>query len=41
MKTQQYVSCGAREGMRHFEGRAETLSVKGMERRVDNLSGWE
>ncbi|WP_192563615.1 type II toxin-antitoxin system MqsA family antitoxin [Pseudomonas gozinkensis] len=41
MKTQQCVSCGAREGMRHFEGRAETLSVKGMERRVDNLSGWE
>lgn len=30
-----------REGMRHFEGRGETLSVKGMERRVDHLSGWE
>ena len=41
MKTQQCFSCGAREGMRHFEGRGETLSVKGMERRVDNLSGWE
>jgi HTH-type transcriptional regulator/antitoxin MqsA len=27
--------------MRHFEGRGETLSVKGMERRVDDLSGWE
>ncbi len=41
MKTQQCVSCGAREGMRHFQGRGETLSVKGMERRVDDLSGWE
>lgn len=41
MKTQQCFSCGAREGMRHFEGRGETLSVKGMERRVDDLSGWE
>ena len=41
MKTQQCVSCGAREGMRHFAGRGETLSVKGMERRVDDLSGWE
>jgi HTH-type transcriptional regulator/antitoxin MqsA len=27
--------------MRHFEGRGETLSVKGMERRVDDLAGWE
>ena len=41
MKTQQCFSCGAREGMRHFEGRSETLSVRGMERRVDDLSGWE
>jgi|SRR5476651_1339437 len=41
MKTQQCFSCGAREGMTHFEGRGETMSVKGMERRVDNLSGWE
>lgn len=41
MKTQQCVSCGAREGMTHFQGRGETLKVKGMERRVDNLSGWE
>lgn len=41
MKTQQCFSCGALEGMRHFEGRGETLSVKGMERRVDDLSGWE
>ncbi|MBV4522894.1 type II toxin-antitoxin system MqsA family antitoxin [Pseudomonas sp. SWRI74] len=41
MKTQQCFSCGAREGMRHFEGRGETLTVKGMECRVDDLSGWE
>lgn len=41
MKTQQCFSCGAREGMRHFEGRSETMSVNGMERRVDDLSGWE
>jgi HTH-type transcriptional regulator/antitoxin MqsA len=41
MKTQQCFSCGAPEGMTHFEGRAETLSVKGMERRIDDLSGWE
>ncbi len=41
MNTKQCFSCGAREGMRHFEGRGETMSVKGMERRVDDLSGWE
>jgi HTH-type transcriptional regulator/antitoxin MqsA len=27
--------------MVHFEGRGETVSVKGMERRVEDLSGWE
>jgi len=41
MNTQQCLGCGASEGMVHFEGRGETLSVKGMERRVDDLSGWE
>ena len=41
MKTRQCFSCGAREGMRHFTGRCETLSVKGMERRVNDLAGWE
>ena len=41
MKTQQCFSCGAREGMTPFEGRGETMSVKGMQRRADNLSGWE
>ena len=41
MKTRQCFSCGAREGMTHFEGRGETISVKGMERRIDDLAGWE
>lgn len=41
MNTQQCVSCGAPVGMVHFEGRGETLSAKGMERRIDDLSGWE
>ena len=41
MNTKQCFSCGAPEGMRHFEGRGETMSVKGMERRIDDLSGWE
>jgi HTH-type transcriptional regulator/antitoxin MqsA len=41
MKTQQCFSRGAPEGMTHFQGRGETLSVKGMERRIDDLSGWE
>ena len=41
MSTQQCFSCGAVEGMVHFDGRGETVSVKGMERRIDNLSGWE
>jgi HTH-type transcriptional regulator / antitoxin MqsA len=41
MKTQQCFSCGAPQGMVHFEGRGETLSLKGMDRRVDDLSGWE
>ena len=41
MKTRQCFNCGAHEGMRYFEGRGETISVKGMERRVDDLSGWE
>ena len=41
MKAQQCFSCGAPQGMSHFEGRAETLRVKGLERRIDDLSGWE
>lgn len=41
MNTKQCFSCGALEGMRHFEGRAETMSVKGMERQISDLSGWE
>jgi HTH-type transcriptional regulator/antitoxin MqsA len=41
MKTQQCFICGAPDAMTRFEGRSETISVKGMERRVDDLSGWE
>ena len=42
MKTRQCVSCGAREGMRHFEGRGETLSVKGRSAVVArSIAGWE
>jgi len=41
MKTQQCFICGTPDGMTRFEGRSETISVKGMERRVDDLSGWE
>lgn len=41
MNTQQCFSCGAAGGMVHFDGRGETVSVKGMERRIDDLSGWE
>ncbi|MFP3493966.1 type II toxin-antitoxin system MqsA family antitoxin [Pseudomonas sp. SIMBA_059] len=41
MKTQDCFICGAPEGMTRFEGRSETLRIKGMERCVENLSGWE
>jgi HTH-type transcriptional regulator/antitoxin MqsA len=41
MKTQQCFICGAPDGMTRFEGRSETLRIKGMERRIDDLSGWE
>ncbi|MBZ9781440.1 type II toxin-antitoxin system MqsA family antitoxin [Pseudomonas sp. REP124] len=41
MKTKQCFSCGRSDGMTHFEGRGETMIVKGMERRLDDLSGWE
>ncbi|WP_338479696.1 type II toxin-antitoxin system MqsA family antitoxin [Pseudomonas trivialis] len=33
--------CGAPDALHHFEGRSETISIKGLERRIDNLSGWE
>ncbi len=33
--------CGAPDALSYFEGRSENISVQGMERRVDNLSGWE
>ncbi|AZF41147.1 hypothetical protein C4J87_0972 [Pseudomonas sp. R1-43-08] len=41
MKTQQCCICGAPDAMTRFEGRSETLRIKGMERRIDDLSGWE
>jgi len=41
MKTQQCFICGAADAMVRFEGRSETISVKGLERRVDDLCGWE
>ncbi|MFW0758776.1 type II TA system antitoxin MqsA family protein [Pseudomonas sp. H11T01] len=41
MKTRQCFTCGAPEGMRYFKGRSETLEVKNLQRRVDDLSGWE
>lgn len=41
MKTQHCFICGAPDAMTRFEGRSETLRIKGMERRVDDLSGWE
>lgn len=41
MKTQHCFICGAPNAMTPFESRSETIRVKGMERRVDDLSGWE
>ncbi len=41
MKIKNCYICGAPNGLKYFEGRSETIRIKGMERRVDNLSGWE
>ncbi|MFL1564372.1 type II toxin-antitoxin system MqsA family antitoxin [Pseudomonas sp. O64] len=41
MNTQHCYICGAPDAMTRFEGRSETLCIKGMERRIDDLSGWE
>jgi len=41
MKTQHCYICGAPGAMTRFEGRSETLCIKGMEQRIDDLSGWE
>lgn len=41
MNTQHCYICGAPDAMTRFEGRSETLCIKGMERRIDHLSGWE
>ncbi|AZE53288.1 hypothetical protein C4K03_1117 [Pseudomonas synxantha] len=40
-KTELCYICGAPDALSYFEGRSETISVKGMERRVDNLAGWK
>lgn len=39
--TELCYMCGALEALSYFEGRSETIRIKGMERRIDNLSGWE
>lgn len=41
MNTQHCFICGAPDAMTRFEGRSETLRIKGLERRIDDLSGWE
>lgn len=41
MKVKDCYICGAPRGLTYFEGRSETISIKGMDRRVDELSGWE
>lgn len=41
MKTQQCVSCGAHEAMRHFTGRSLTISYKQVARLVHDIAGWE
>ncbi|KAF1028736.1 MAG: Antitoxin MqsA [Pseudomonas sp.] len=41
MKTKNCYICGAPNGLTYYEGRSETIRVKDMERRIDNLSGWE
>lgn len=41
MKTQQCVSCGTLDGMRHFDGRSFTVDYKQAARRVHDIAGWE
>lgn len=41
MKTQQCMSCGANDGMRHFEGRTFTINTRGMIREIPDIAGWE
>lgn len=41
MNTEQCLSCGRQDAMRHFSGRSETTEVKGLHRRIDDLCGWE
>ena len=41
MNTQHCFICGAPDAMVRFEGRSETLRIKGMEQCIEGLSGWE
>ncbi len=41
MKTQQCASCGAPDGMHHFQGRTFTIETSGMVRQVPDIAGWE
>ncbi|MEN5150805.1 type II TA system antitoxin MqsA family protein [Pseudomonas orientalis] len=41
MRTQQCMSCGAHEGMQHFEGRTFTIDTYGMIRKIPDIAGWE
>lgn len=41
MRTRQCVSCGATEGMQHFEGRTFTINTRGMLRKIPDIAGWE
>ena len=41
MNTQHCFICGAPDAMVRFEGRSETLRIKGMEQHIEDLSGWE
>ncbi|QHF43320.1 transcriptional regulator [Pseudomonas sp. S35] len=40
-KTELCYICGAPDALSYFKGRSETIRIKGLQRRVDNLSGWE
>lgn len=41
MNSGQCNSCGAHEGLTYFDNHSLTINIKGMERRVDDLAGWE
>ncbi|MCX7077892.1 MAG: type II toxin-antitoxin system MqsA family antitoxin [Pseudomonas sp.] len=41
MKKQDCASCGAQNGMQHFEARAFTVDFKQLNRAIRDLSGWQ